>query len=388
MGERRHILVISTGEFSGTKNSVVRALKEKDCYVSYVRISLHRLRLWPLYRFLMYAHALGLYGFSAKKYVHRTPTAAWVLSKACQAIIDAHSDIDAVMLLQGLYPNFSPAKSADVKYCVYTDHVNILSKKSPSYGFPAPEKNVHSSWNNIEQFTLTNQDYIFVMGEHVRDCIVEEYGIAHEKVFAVGGGPNLDVDVERDRLRKDFSGRNIVFVGLDAERKGLSTLKKAFEIVRAEFPEARLHVVGVDGESADGTLYYGRLAGEPLKDLLYKSQIFAMPTHREPFGIAFLEAMWAKLACVGSSVGALPEIIEESRTGFLVRPGDHIALAERISELFRDSHKLKAMCEAGYIRAAGKYSWAYSAEQMTKAMGYDSTAPERNEIQQVAHPLR
>ena len=64
--------------------------------------------------------------------------------------------------------------------------------------------------------------------------------------------------------------------------------------------DATDHMIGVGGNTSDRMRYYGQLHGEPLKQLFEKLQIFALPRFREPFGVAFMEAMWAKNVCIGT----------------------------------------------------------------------------------------
>jgi glycosyltransferase involved in cell wall biosynthesis len=62
----------------------------------------------------------------------------------------------------------------------------------------------------------------------------------------------------------------------------------------------------------------------PRQDLFQKvypfADIFVMPTYLDTFGYAYLEAMAFGLPCVGTNHFAVPEIIENERTGILVEP--------------------------------------------------------------------
>ena len=82
--------------------------------------------------------------------------------------------------------------------------MNLLSKAVPELGFSAPERKVSGAWNRVEKTVLADQDYNFVMGRFVKDCMVRDYGIDPQKIAVTGGGPNLDVDAERDGIAKDY----------------------------------------------------------------------------------------------------------------------------------------------------------------------------------------
>jgi glycosyltransferase involved in cell wall biosynthesis len=60
-----------------------------------------------------------------------------------------------------------------------------------------------------------------------------------------------------------------------------------------------------------------------------------LPSYSEGLPRVIYEAMAAGLPVVASSVSGIPEIVQESVTGFLVQPGDENALAERMQWVLR-----------------------------------------------------
>jgi glycosyltransferase involved in cell wall biosynthesis len=59
---------------------------------------------------------------------------------------------------------------------------------------------------------------------------------------------------------------------------------------------------------------------------------------------------------VATKVGGLPDVVDEGETGFLVRPGDTHALAERLEILARDPDRRIAMGETGRERVLRRYA--------------------------------
>ena len=139
--------------------------------------------------------------------------------------------------------NFHRKKTKNLRYAILTDHSNLLSKKIPDYGIDIPEQAVCGSWNKIERTILSEQDQIFVMGSFVKESMIKDYRIDPKHVAVIGGGPNLDVDAERDGIEKDFSQHNILFVGLEPERKGLPVLRQAFQTVRVSLPRRQCNAI-------------------------------------------------------------------------------------------------------------------------------------------------
>jgi glycosyltransferase involved in cell wall biosynthesis len=79
-------------------------------------------------------------------------------------------------------------------------------------------------------------------------------------------------------------------------------------------------------------------------------------TDVETFPLAFLESMAAGLPLVGSRVGGLPEMIEEGRNGYLVRPRDPRGLADALLTLLRDPEQARRFGEESRRRVASEFS--------------------------------
>ena len=101
-----------------------------------------------------------------------------------------------------------------------------------------------------------------------------------------------------------------------------------------------------------------------MRQLFYDCQILLLPSYREPFGIVLLEGLWSKCVCIGSRIGAMPDIIRDGSNGYLVEPGDSAALAARLRTLLSDPRLLEQMAETGYRMAKGRWHWDNAAEQV------------------------
>lgn len=76
--------------------------------------------------------------------------------------------------------------------------------------------------------------------------------------------------------------------------------------------------------------------------LLDSFDFSTMPSHRETFGIAAIEAMARGRAVVASRIGGLPEVVRHGQTGLLIdlRTDE---LAEAVSYLLENEHKRREM---------------------------------------------
>jgi glycosyltransferase involved in cell wall biosynthesis len=84
--------------------------------------------------------------------------------------------------------------------------------------------------------------------------------------------------------------------------------------------------------------------------------VVAMPSLREPFGVAAVEAMMCERPLVASRVGGLTEVLEDGVSGLLVPPGDPVALGAAIAELLTDRDRAARIARAGRARALERFT--------------------------------
>jgi len=193
---------------------------------------------------------------------------------------------------------------------------------------------------------LRNAKCVIVWSEYARNLHLRA-GRKAERVTVIP--PGIDVPLHSSTGFEDKSG--VLFVGRDFTRKGGDLLLKAWGKVSPG--AARLTLVG--GGEADlpqGVEHYPYVSPLALQNYFYmKSQIFAFPTRADGYGMVVLEAMAHGLAVVASRIGAMPEIVSDGETGFLVPPGEVEAFAERLQLLLDQPLLCRKMGEAGRQRA-------------------------------------
>jgi glycosyltransferase involved in cell wall biosynthesis len=163
----------------------------------------------------------------------------------------------------------------------------------------------------------------------------------------------VDVDVFGDdwaayrRARgssADYRPR-VLFIGGDFVRKGGEELLAAWR--EGGFAARATLDLVTDWPIAAGSVPAGvdvipgiRPYSPPWIDLWRRADLFVAPTRHDAFGIVFEEAAAASLPVVATGINAIPEIVDDGRTGVLVRPGDGAALAAAMRGLI-DSPALR-----------------------------------------------
>lgn len=92
---------------------------------------------------------------------------------------------------------------------------------------------------------------------------------------------------------------------------------------------------------------------EDVPALLAAADIYCQPNlGGEPFGISYIEALAAGIPVVSSTIGAAPEIVDDT-CGLLVPPGDAAALSSALGMLVDNPTRRRALGAAGPQRAKG-----------------------------------
>jgi glycosyltransferase involved in cell wall biosynthesis len=213
------------------------------------------------------------------------------------------------------------------------------------------------------EFVL-HSDRIVTVSEYVKKSLVDETFVDEGKLDVIYNG----VDPEAFTIRnKRTTSIQIFYVGLIHWSKGLKHLVEAFE--ELNMGNVRLTIAG-DGEHL-GALrdmvqkkgldnivkVLGRVPHEDVASLMLDSDIFVIPSKRvEGFPMTIPEAMFAGLPVIGTSMGGIPEGIEEGKTGFVVKSGDSKILAKALRELVLDSALREKMSEAALDKARREFT--------------------------------
>lgn len=251
---------------------------------------------------------------------------------------------------QSLYDASTPG----LPHFVFTDHTHLVNLSYPGFD---PARLSHPDWIDREQEIYRHARHLFVMSEHVRQSLIDQYALDPDRITSIGAGSNVDMDpIAADN--NGYANKTILFVGIDWERKGGPNLLAAFERVVAEEPEARLVIVGCEPAVSHPRIeVVGRVSREDVKTRMSQASIFCLPTRIEPFGIVVVEAFHHGLPVVATRLGALPDLVEEGKTGYLVQPDNSAALAGALLKLVRDPEQCRRFGEQGRAFAQAHYTW-------------------------------
>ncbi|MDC3336084.1 glycosyltransferase family 4 protein [Opitutales bacterium] len=158
----------------------------------------------------------------------------------------------------------------------------------------------------------------------------------------------------------------ILFVGRLEERKGFDVLIKSIPIIMDKSPNVVVHICG-EGDLLQfaktklncfnkRVFFHGYQSRASLNNFYSECDIFVAPSRYESFGLIYLEAMHFGKAIVACNSGGTPEVVKDHETGILVKPEDHLELANSILKLVENSDLRKKLGSAGKSRLKELFS--------------------------------
>jgi colanic acid/amylovoran biosynthesis glycosyltransferase len=101
---------------------------------------------------------------------------------------------------------------------------------------------------------------------------------------------------------------------------------------------------------------------------LERAHLFVLASHREPLGVAIMEAMSCGTPVVATNRGGVPEMIEHSVDGYLVPPQDPTALAEAIKHVVQDPPLAKQFSASARTKIQTRFNSDISALEMKRML--------------------
>lgn len=207
----------------------------------------------------------------------------------------------------------------------------------------------------------------FIMRRHVSRAAAVSYVTRHELQSKYPAGPHALVLAQSDVVLpgiaphpRDYAARppgvplRIVAVGSHEVRyKGHGTLIDALALLRDRGIATRTTIVG-DGRFHDNLVARARQRGlgdtiefighlpsaVQVRDLIAGADLYVMPSLAEGLPRALIEAMATGVACLGTRVGGIPEVLGDDA---LVEPRDPRALADAVAALVADPSRMTGL---------------------------------------------
>ncbi len=301
-------------------------------------------------------------------------------------------------------------------------HIHNLSQFVPIIKALNPQKKVvlhmHCEWlKQLDRKALAKRlhhaDLIISPSEYISEQVRQRFPQFASRCQTIYNGVNFErfLDTSVNHTYQNQQVKKLLFVGRVCPEKGSHILLEAFKKVRAQYPETQLTIVGPMGvipyeylvgvsddplvadlapfhrdnswidylkktvsqingkdnqeKGAKPVSLTGPIPPSGLTDYFRQADIFIFPSIcQEAFGMPIAEAMVAGVPVVATQAGAFPELVEDGKTGILVKRSDADALAEAIIQLLADEQLRKSMAKAGCEKAVEFFSFEKIADDL------------------------
>jgi glycosyltransferase involved in cell wall biosynthesis len=241
---------------------------------------------------------------------------------------------------------------------------------------------------NVVNYSLQSANCIICVSSPAKDHLINNWNVPADKIVVFPNG----VDVKRfkpepDKISQTRTSLNlgnaplIIFVGNFFHWHDVTTLLDAFTQVLAEYPDARLLMVGegeqrqammkhsMDRSIAHAVKFMGHVEHADVPLLMSASDIAVVPYPPIKQGLwlsplKLFEYMASGIAIVASDVGQKPEVIRNGCNGLMTPPGDVLALGSALKKLIDDPALRSRLGRQAREDAVAKHSWDHYTSRL------------------------
>jgi len=254
-------------------------------------------------------------------------------------------------------------------YAAYTAK-NILKEKGINipvvttlHGTDITLVGKNPSYRPVVNFSINHSDLVTSVSESLRADTYDFFEI-NRAIEVIPNFVDLNLYTPDDPCRASFTSKGeliITHVSNFRKVKRINDVISIFERIQKEVPAVMLMLgEGPEKEKARmqaqdlGILEKVKFLGKTseVERVLCISDLFLLPSEKESFGLAALEAMAAGVPVISSNTGGLPEVNEHGLTGFTADVGDVESMAAQALEILKDPEQHQRFKKAARQQAA------------------------------------
>jgi len=280
-----------------------------------------------------------------------------------------------IIVAQSPYEGFAAAVAKKIAKCfgyqlalVVESHGDFEESLLLERGRPAPAF-YRRLMHRVARFSLQQADLLRAVSAATQRQL-EKWSPA-KSIVRFPAWTDMEVFLSAGAKEKEKFSQEILYAGVLTPLKGVHFLIEAFAAIAAEFPEARLTLVGraqnelyttelkrqvVGAGLTDRVCFAAPLAQANLALLMKNAVVLVLPSLSEGLGRVIIEAMAAATPVIANDVGGIPELVKDGDNGFLVPPGDARRLAEKLRWILNNPDQARWMGRRARDFAQGFFS--------------------------------
>jgi len=234
----------------------------------------------------------------------------------------------------------------------------------------------------LERSAITASKLSLLSSAWAASSAIKGYGGRADQVHFIPWGCNFEADPNQSGAIDRFDGKacQLLFIGMDWDRKGGELAVAAVELLRAKGLDARLHVVGtapVGAVSSQGVQYHGVLSKandahrQQLREIMETSAFLFLPTRQDCTPMVFSEGNAFGMPGISTDTGGVSSVIAEGVNGHLLplEAGPQ-AYADLIEKVWGDQEKyisLRKTSRQQYEQVLNWKTWASQSAALIRA---------------------
>ncbi len=220
----------------------------------------------------------------------------------------------------------------------------------------------------MDKRTFKNATHCILASEWTRQSAIHDYGIPESKITVAQLGANLDKIPGPETFKKEKGDCcNILFLGVEWERKGGQIALDAFYALKKNAFPAHLTIIGcippVPVNDKDVTVIpfidkNNKEEAERLYKIFLDTNFLLLPARAECAGVVFCEASAFGIPSITTDTGGISSYVENAVNGFtLPLSAAAEAYANKISELFSGQANYEALCKSSREKYEKELNW-------------------------------
>ena len=178
-------------------------------------------------------------------------------------------------------------------------------------------------YSMIERLLLQVTDAVVCVSQYEYQAALH-YGFPSKKLHVIYSGISSRKEKIDPAVHFPQNTINLLFVGRFDPPKGLDLLLRAFQASGRQ--DLRLYIIGdnviggtqIEKRDSDRIKFLGWIPHEKLASYYAACDAVVMPSRWEAFGLTAIEAMKYARPVIASNRGALPEVVKNGHTGYIV----------------------------------------------------------------------
>ena len=281
------------------------------------------------------------------------------------------------------------------------NHTSTLYHAAKNLGIPIILQVHHRPFENVERKIISSYDWDRILtvskwvGEGVLESGVDSKNI--EILYNCVDNTVFHPEKKDSELRKKFGvkedeklilcpTRLVGSTGEEVTRKRYKDLLKAASILSEKMDDFKLLITAIENPNFEKKckeiknsikekaelfdikdkliIPDSNIPQETMPSLYSSSELVVLPSVKEAFGIVYIEAMASGVPVIGTTSGAVPEVIKHKITGRLIEPKNTFSLSQAIYHILRDEDTYQKYSDNGIKHVSDYFSSKKITDQL------------------------